>query len=256
MPRRVLLLLRLFIGFIALRLSRRGSAPVFLLLLLLPGLQSCQSPVPRETGAGVLAPLVIDASARSFRLLTEQSELIVLVYRAGRLANLGHNHVVSSADLTGEIYLADSLADSVFEIRLPVLSMDVDLPQQRLAAGDDFPGEIDPEAVSGTRANMLGEQQLNAAVWPEIVMRSRGVHGVLPDITVEVEIAVRSHIHAVKIPMHVELSGERMVASGRFQLNQTDLDIDPFSVMMGALKVRNQLDIEFSIVAAAESSAN
>ena len=87
-------------------------------------------------------------------------------------------------------------------------------------------------------------------------MRSLGIHGVLPDITVAVEIAVRSYIHAVEIPMHVEMSGERMVASGRFQLNQTDLGIDPFSVMMGALKVRNQLDIEFSIVAAAESSAN
>jgi len=226
------------------------------LLVLLACLQGCQGPVSRETSAADLAPLDIDPAARRFRLLPDQSRLIVLVYRDGRLANLGHNHVVSSDDLQGEIYLADRLQNSSFEIRVPVVTMDVDLPQNRADAGDDFPGELDPEAISGTRANMLGEQQLDASVWPEIILRGRQVQGALPAITVQIGIAVRAHVHAMTIPVQAVVSGERITVTGSFKLNQTDLGLQPFSVMMGALKVRDQLDVQFSIAAVAHKPAN
>lgn len=223
-----------------------------LLVLPLPG---CQKPVPREGGIADLAPLDLAPGARHFRLQSAQSQLTVLVYRDGRLANLGHNHVISSDDLHGEIYLADTLLNSAFEIRLPVTTMVVDAPQNRANAGDDFPGELDPDAISGTRANMLGEQQLHAEMWPEIVLRSRVMRGVLPDYTVQVDIAVRSAIYALEIPLHVLVTGDRIVATGSFSVNQTDLGLEPFSVMMGALKVRDQLDIKFSLVAKADGPA-
>jgi len=223
-----------------------------LFVFLAPVLQGCQSPAPRDASVAVLAPLEIAPTARRFRLRSEQSRLLVLVYRDGRLANLGHNHVVSSNDLQGEIYLTDDLSNSSFEVRLPVTTMEVDLPRNRAEAGDDFPGELEPDAVNGTRANMLGDQQLDAEAWPEIIMRSRWVRGAAPDIVVQVEIAVRSHVHAIEIPMQVAVSGEQITATGRFQVNQIDLGMEPFSVMMGALKVRDELDIQFSLVAEAE----
>jgi len=232
-----------------------GWRPVALLVLLVC-LQGCQGPVSRESSVVDLAALDIDPAARRFRVLPEQSRLLVLVYRAGRLANLGHNHVISSDDLQGEIYLADKLQNSAFEIRVPVVTMAVDLPQNRAAVGEDFPGELDPEAISGTRANMLGDQQLDASAWPEIILRSRRVQGALPDITVQVEIAVRNHVHAIAIPAQAIVSGERITVTGSFQLNQTDLGMQPFSVMMGALKVRDQLDVQFSIAAVADKPAN
>ena len=226
--------------------------PVALLLIFLaPMLQSCQSPAPRDASVAVLAPLEIAPTARRFRLRSDQSHLLVLVYRDGRLANLGHNHVISSDGLQGEIYFTDDLSNSAFEVRLPVTTMEVDLPQNRAEAGDDFPGELAPDAVSGTRANMLGDQQLDAEAWPEIILRSRRVRGTLPDIVVQVEVAVRSHVHAMEIPMRVVVSDEQITVTGRFQINQTDLGMEPFSVMMGALKVRDQLDIQFSLVAEA-----
>ena len=232
-----------------------GWRPVALLVLLVC-LQGCQGPVSRESSVVDRAALDIDPTARRFRLLPDQSRLLVLVYRDGRLANLGHNHVISSDDLQGEIYLADKLQSSAFEIRVPVVTMAVDLPQNRADAGDDFPGELDPDAISGTRANMLGEQQLDASTWPEIIMRSRRVEGALPELTVQVEIAVRNHIHAMAIPVKAVVSGERITVTGSFQLNQTDLGMQPFSVMMGALQVRDQLDIQFSITAVADKPAN
>lgn len=240
--------------------SRRRSGSLLRHAWLLPGLAAllvlplpgCQKPLPREGGIADLAPLDIAPGARHFRLQADQSQLTVLVYRDGRLANLGHNHVISSDDLHGEIYLADALQNSAFEIRLPVMTMVVDAPQNRANAGDDFPRELDPDAISGTRANMLGEQQLDAEMWPEIVLRSRVMRGVLPDYTVQVDIAVRSRIHSLEIPVHVVVTGDRIIATGSFSVNQTDLGLEPFSVMMGALTVRDQLDINFSLVAEAD----
>jgi hypothetical protein len=222
--------------------------------LLLSVLQGCQKPVSRETSIADMAPLDIAPAAQRFQVLPDQSQLIVLVYRDGRLANLGHNHVISSADLQGEIYLAEAIQNTAFEIRLPVTSLDVDLPQYRSDAGEDFPGTLDQDAVSGTRRNMLSEQQLNAPIWPEIILRSREVQGTLSEITVQIDIAVRSHIHTLKVPVHIVLAGNRITAIGNFQILQTDLGLEPFSVMMGALKVQDKLDIRFTLVAEADKA--
>jgi translation initiation factor 2 gamma subunit (eIF-2gamma) len=86
-------------------------------------------------------------------------------------------------------------------------------------------------------------------------MRSREVRGSLPDSTVQIDIAVRSHIYTVEVPVHVILADDRMTVTGSFQVNQTDLGLVPFSVMMGALKVKDQLDIRFTIVAEAARPA-
>jgi hypothetical protein len=215
------------------------------LLLLLGG---CQ-PAVRDEPADQLAPLKIDPAAVLYSVQPGESRLTVLVYRAGRLANMGHNHVISSVALSGEVYLAEEHAATALELRLPVGSLTVDIPELRAAAGADFPGELDQEARDGTRSNMLGERQLNAAAWPEIILRSRAVSGALPDLEVSVDIAVRDQIRRLTVPVSVLVSQGRLTATGRFSVNQTDLGLEPFSVMMGALSVRDQLDIEFSLVA-------
>jgi len=218
-----------------------------LLALLLSG---CQ-PVARDAGDAQLAPLRTDPAAVVYTVDPRGSQLLVYAYRDGRLAAMGHNHVISSDSLEGEIYLAPAATNTAFEIRLPVTSLKVDIPELRAQAGDEFPGELTQDARDGTRANMLGERQLDAAVWPELVMRSRGVSGVLPDLTVIVDIAVRGYVRQLEVPVKVTSGQGRVAAEGRFSVNQTDLGLEPFSVMMGALTVRDRLDIQFSIDAVA-----
>jgi len=71
----------------------------------------------------------------------------------------------------------------------------------------------------------------------------------LPNIELAAEIAVRSSVYAVKIPLTVSVADDRLHAVGQFSINQSDLGIEPFSAMMGAIRVRDQLDISFDIVA-------
>ena len=51
---------------------------------------------PPATAPGITAPVAADR----YRIDSDQSELRVLVYRTGAMASLGHNHVISSNDLS------------------------------------------------------------------------------------------------------------------------------------------------------------
>jgi len=217
----------------------------FVVLLLL--LTACQ-PVAMRDGQA-LKDLTVPAGAELYVIDPRASLLLVKVYKAGTLAKLGHNHVISSRDLQGEIYLTASPEQTALEIRLPVTTLDIDLPEMRRQAGAEFSGELDPQAISGTRENLLGAEQLDATNAPQIIMRSRQVSGADQSFVVTADLAFRTHINSITVPVQVEFSPQQINVSGAFRLAQTDFGLQPFSVMLGALQVQDELDIEFSIVA-------
>ncbi len=222
--------------------------------LLALGLPAC-APVTTEEPEAVSAPVDgIPAGASLYRVVPEHSELRVLVYREGALASLGHNHVISSHSLHGWIGLADTPAGSVLYLKLPVDSLEVDRPELRDAEGDDFPGHLDASAIDGTRANMLGEKLLNAVQYPVIEIRSRSVDGEFPDLTVRAAIAVRDHIALIDIPVHMRLEESRLIAEGVFDLSHSQLGLEPFSVMLGALAVRDVMHVKFRIAGQKEKT--
>jgi hypothetical protein len=222
---------------------------VFALALLLAACQPQVSPLVSDAR---LAPLSIPGGARRFVVQPGESELLVLVYREGRLARLGHNHVISSTQLDGAVYLAPDVRDSAVELRLPLAALEVDLPANRARAGDDFPGEIDADAVAGTRDNMLGPAQLDAERWPELLLVSRGVSGSEPSLQLQMELALKNQVTALTVPVRVRRDGDaRLIAEGEFSVLQTELGLEPFSALLGALRVRDQVDIRFRIVAIA-----
>jgi len=215
-------------------------------------LSSCQRAVAPMTDTPPLAPLKIDPGSQRFRIVPDQSRLVLLVYREGQLARVGHNHVISTDGLQGTIYLSESIAESVAELRIAVNEFSVDKPELRDEFGDDFPGELEAAAIDGTRSNMLGDEQLNVAAWPEIILRSRSVSGQWPNLIMNVDLALQGRVHSLEVPAQVERHGNTLVALLAFPLLQTDIGLTPFSVMMGALRVRDQIDVRLRIVALAD----
>jgi hypothetical protein len=67
------------------------------------------------------------------------SQLDVRVYRDGPMQKLGHNHVITTAALTGTIQMREPVAASSFELSLPLESLVVDDDAARARAGADFP---------------------------------------------------------------------------------------------------------------------
>ena len=192
------------------------------------------------------------AAARSFEILARASEIRILVYREGRLAALGHNHVISTQEVRGRLVLTPGIRASTLELEIPVTSLVVDDPVLREKSGEAFDTEPSPEDIAGTRRNMLGERVLDAANHPTIALSARAVSASLPELELEVELRVRSATLRFRTEARVETRENRLIARGQFTLSHSQLGLEPFSVLGGALSVSNEMTIHYRLVAEAE----
>ncbi len=183
-----------------------------------------------------------------------ESELRILVYRAGPMASLGHNHVIVNRALEGFATFDGSAARAQFALRMPVAAFSVDEAPLRRAEGADFADEVTNDAKSGTLHNMLGAAVLDAANHPQIAVQSTAIAGEHGVFEATVAISVAGHESTLAVPFTLKAAAGRLTASGAFSVRQSDLGLTPFSVFLGALRVRDELRIEFSFVALAAAS--
>jgi hypothetical protein len=191
---------------------------------------------------------------RVYRIVENESELRILVYRAGPLAHFGHNHVIVNHAIRGAVSVADVPADSVFWLTVPVAGFVVDDVQARREEGADFDGDIPDDAKSGTLHNMLSPALLNADEFPEIAVRSVAESGTRAAsgagaLTATVAISIAGHESTVDVPPTLHVDSRRLSATGSLELRQTALGLTPFSLMLGALQVQDAMTIKFEIVA-------
>lgn len=228
-----------------------------LLLCLCLGLAACPRPVQPPAPSPSVPPTAPSSApappevtgATTYRIDPRASALHILVYRGGTLARLGHNHVVSSKSLAGRVWMHRQLAQSGFELAFPVAELIVDDPESRRAAGSEFPPEIPEGDKQGTRKNMLRPEVLDAENYPRVEVKSAKVDGSLPTAQVTARITIKQTTREVHVPVHVTVDGTRLTATGEFAIVQTEFGMKPFSVALGALEVKDRLDVRFSIVA-------
>ena len=186
-----------------------------------------------------------------YRVDESRSELRILVYRAGALARLGHNHVMVNRTLRGEVKLADSA--SGFWLEVPAAGFLVDENQARREEGADFGSEVPEDAKSGTQRNMLSSAVLDADEFPVITIRSiaaspNGASG-SGSMIASVAISVAGHESRIDVPFNMQIDSDQLAATGSFDARQSQLGLTPYSLMLGALQVQDQMTIKFKIVA-------
>ena len=228
------------------------------LLLLLP---ACARPVVAPAAAGSQAAADGNPAARSVRsynVVADESLLTVLVYRGGSLARLGHNHVIASHHLSGQVRIADPIEASTVELMIPAALLTVDEPALRALEGAEFSVDVPDSARDGTRHNMLGPSLLNAVSFPGITIRSTGVSGVAKtasggwSASSGFSVGILGANRVVSAPVTLErVDDQLVVASAQFALRQTDLGLVPFSVMLGALQVQDELKVRIRLSARA-----
>lgn len=184
-----------------------------------------------------------------YRVLPERSEIVVRVYRGGSLARMGHNHTVASRDVRGHVLLAKNFGDSRFDLYFPVTSLIVDDPADRAKAGAGFDTEPSDKAIEGTRGNLLGPSQLDAADYPFISIAGTVADGVPPRPELHVALSVRGVTTERVTPVELRREGDLLIASGKLSLRLSELGIEPYSVLGGALKVQDAMDLNFRIMA-------
>lgn len=204
---------------------------------------------PAPAGAPAAVQIPVPAGTEALQIDPGRSVVSILVHRAGVLASLGHNHVVVSARETGVAWIGRELADSGFEIRLPVKAFVVDDPAARAAAGPDFAEAVPENARQGTYTNMLRDEVLDAAHHPEIVVRATRVSGTWEKAEVRARVTLRGVAREITVPLELRRDPAALAASGVLRIRQTDFGIRPFSVAGGAIQVADELEVRFAIVA-------
>jgi len=228
--------------------------------ILALALAGCGAPRPRQAAPppenSVSSP-ALSSPGKVYRIDEKESELRVLVYRAGPLARLGHNHVLVNRAIRGTVSLADAaggavnvsgvaaVGTSAFSLSVPIAGFVVDDAQARREAGADFAAEVPDDARAGTLRNMQSTSVLDADEFPVIT-----VNGVdAAERTAAVAINVAGHESKVDVPFALRIDAGRLVATGSLELRQSALGLTPYSLMLGALQVQDAMTIKFKIVA-------
>jgi polyisoprenoid-binding protein YceI len=221
------------------------------ILLLAVVVAGCAGELPGTAAVpqaqGLSSAIAVPAGARAFDVDASRTKVTALVYRAGPLARLGHNHAIVSGQESGVIWLGATPAASGFEVHVPVASFVVDDPEARAAAGPEFPGVVPDDARSGTTANMLRAEVLDAEHYPEIVVRAEGAAGNWQQAVVHAQVRLKDMRREMDVPVTLQVEGNTVTATGVLQIRQTDFGITPFSVAGGAVQVADVVDVRFEI---------
>jgi polyisoprenoid-binding protein YceI len=193
--------------------------------------------------AALTASIAITAAGpRTFTVDTDHSRATIEVGKTGAFSFAGHTHEVEAPLTSGVVHLdPDTLARSDVRLEFNATAMHV-------TGKGEPPGDV-PKVTQA----MLGDQVLDVKKYPSITFESTAVTatGTLPAITLTVagNLTIRATTKAVTVPVAVKVDGSALTASGRFTIKQTDFGIRPISAGGGAVKVKDELTIAFTIAA-------
>ena len=160
----------------------------------------------------------------------QKSSITVRVFKAGVFSAFGHEHEISAPIQQGSFTENPASVELIADTR-------------GMRVMDKGISEKDRADIQQT---MLGPKVLDSEKFPTIRFRStrfeplgEGKWIVLGDLT----------IHGETHPVKVHVEGENGHYRGTAELKQKDFGITPVTVGGGAVKVKNELHIEFEIMA-------
>ena len=177
----------------------------------------------------------------------QRSSITVHVERAGFFSFAGDNHEIGAPLLSGS--LVETKDESKCDVELVVDAAHMQV--------------LDPKASADTRAKvqvkMLGPDVLDVARFPRIEFRSRNI-SVTPlngarlknpgDMLLR--IAGDLTLHGQTHPVEFEAIGANGHYHGSAKLKQTDFGIKPITIAGGAVKVKDEVTIDFEIFAGSQ----
>lgn len=231
------------------------SGLAFLSALVLLGLGGCQTasvpvavPIPSaEAPAAEHESLGLAREPQIFYLVPEKSAIRLKVYPGGRLARLGHHHLIIADQVRGLIQWHPDPAKTGFTLLIPVADLIVDQAAARQAAGPEFSNPVSDKDILGTRRNMLGPKVLDAKNFPFIEIRSHRLTGTPPQLSAELDITIKGVTKRIASTISLSRQGDEIKAAGQLPLSQQAFGLTPFSLLGGALTVQDRIWVEYEM---------
>jgi polyisoprenoid-binding protein YceI len=185
---------------------------------------------PVQTGSG---PTVLTVDAAN-------SQVVIQVGKAGVFGFAGHAHEIAAGDVRGLVIFdqADLSGASV--------SLEFEAAGLRVSGKDEPPAD-----VAEVQRVMLSDRVLDVQRFPAISFRSKRVSvsartATAADLLIEGDLT----LHGTTRPITVHASaafdaGGRLTARGSCPLMQSDFGMVPVTAAGGAVRVRDEVDIQF-----------
>lgn len=202
------------------------------------------------------------SSRHATRWTLGATSLTIEVGKSGRLARLGHNHVVYSNAVTGELAFSND-NQLIANIAVPVSSLSVDDPEQRAVHRARDPqtyGSVpSQQQIDGTRANMLGRRVLHASehafITAQVFASSEHLMSELDNevltqgshlLPIEMNLSIAGHHSDLNTELSWQRSGSQLFWQTQFTVTHEQLGLKPFSALAGALSVAQELEISLA----------
>jgi polyisoprenoid-binding protein YceI len=173
---------------------------------------------------------VMSMSAATQPLDAAKSVLRIHVGKAGLFSAAGHEHWVTARIDHGELATGDA----------PHVAFSVDARKMTV--------EPDPKLRASDQAEVQRTMQtkvLESEKYPEISFRSTNIENTGPNTWF---VTGDLNLHNAQKPVRVEVRYENGAYIGHARIKQTDFGIQPVKVGGGLVKVKDELEIEFTII--------
>lgn len=163
----------------------------------------------------------------------QDGKVLVNVYKDGVAAKMGHDLTLEASSWSGkaDINPDDPSSSSV--------SVNIDAGSLEVIEGKGGAKPLSESDKKDIKKNI--EKSLGRG---DISFESTGVSGTAPRISVKGDLTISGQSKPVTLDLNVDDSGH---ATGKVSFAQTQFGIKPFSAMLGALKVKDGVDVSLDI---------
>jgi len=199
-------------------MSRRWAAPRFALGCLV-------------LSATIGSTLVVEPRAETRPIDAAQSSLTVHVYKSGLFSAFADNHVIRAPIASGSLSQEAPLA-----IALSIRAADLRVLDPNLS----------PDRRAEVQERMLGREVLDSSRFPDISFASTTIEPAGHDRwQVSGHLTIHGQMRTITFP--VTRGGGKY--RGEVVLKQRDFGIEPIRIAGAAVKVKDEIKVEFEIVA-------
>ena len=198
--------------------------------------------------AGALFEAAPAAAAQAvYTLKPQASDFAIHTDRSGLFGRMGHRHTIRAQQFIGTVEWDSALPEAT--------RIDLVIDAKSLKVVDD---DLDPGDVAKVQHDME-TKVLEVEKHPEVHFLSNGAK--LREssegkwaLDMNGTLALHGVSQAVVVPLTLESEGRTLRLKGETTLRQKDYEIEPVSVGMGAVKVKNEVRITFNLVAEAPAA--
>jgi polyisoprenoid-binding protein YceI len=182
---------------------------------------------------------------RTYTIVPSESSFWVFVGKAGLFSAFAHDHEIGVKSFSGRVVVPEAGASG------GSLEIEVDAPS--LAVLDKKPSEEDKKKIFDSMHNEV----LESAKHQKITFKSVSVSDVKQtgndrySFVINGDLTLRGVTKRIAVPVAATITPQQLRAIGEYTLKQTDYGIKPYSAAGGTIKVKNEVVVNFNIVAKA-----